>query len=65
MAWLHAPVAKGQVAGGAVEQFGSRVGVPLPVAHDTGTAQVVAVNVEEAVVPFLVAADAGGDGFAA
>jgi hypothetical protein len=64
MAWLNAPVAEGEVAGGTVVYFGPRVGLPLPIAHDAGGAEVVAVDVEQAVFSFLVAADAGGDGFA-
>ena len=64
MAWLNAPVAERQIVG-VVGYFGPIVGVALPVAHDAGGAEVVAVDVEQAVVPFYVAADAGGDGFAA
>jgi len=60
MAWLNAPVAEGEVAGGAAVYFFTLLGVHLPVAHDAGGTQVVAVDVEQAVVSFLVAADAGG-----
>jgi hypothetical protein len=61
--WLHAPVAEGQVAGGAAGHFVAAVAaLPLPVAHDAVGAEacaeqrrsMVAVDVEQAVFPFSV-----------